>query len=759
MYRTRKLYLVLFGVLTAICFIFGLAACNNEDSPPVKLSAPIVSLNEETGVITWNAVPNSDGYEVYEGTTLVSEQTETSYAIVKTQSGTYRYTVKATSTDGGYTTSDASNEVTYTYTEPNSDEPVSPTQLAAPEITLSGNVISWEAVENASYYEVYEGATVVAMVTATNYSVTKTAAGEYSYSVKAASGNSNYLASERSNVVTYTVADSSAATKLAAPEITLSGSVISWDAVEHATGYIVKENGMAVASVTETSYTVTQTIVGTYSYTVFATSTNPSYTTSDSSNTVQVTVTAGQLRAPHIELEGNIITWEAVEHAASYDVYESGRKVYNVVPEQRGELDDEDPPLTYAVSPVAYGTYTYTVVAVSGDSQNISSEHSNGVEYEYLDDKPVLDSPVITLDEETGVITWAAVANADYYEIYENGKRSGIYTSELSYTITRKNPAVYTYAVRAANGNGGYKSSAPSNSVSYTVVATQVTFTVSMIVPADYSTETFTIGLYKGDEKVESKELSSGDDKATFTALADEYVAKLETSVASGYVATQVQLTAESSTGVIKIIQVGNNTLSLGTNRFSVNDQSQQYAFQTFVFIAEKGGYYTIRTDETRGMTVLINDVTYISVSDGLTVATFVLSDGDIAEFSVSGDVVGSNYTFIIEEGEAKQNLVIGTAQNIQTDPANYIINGMSDSVRYLTIEEDTTFTFLFTTATIGTRVVTITINGYEYEFDGDENRQKLIHIEAGTDIEINISVSGDADFDGRNIAFFVWEY
>ena len=746
-------------VLMVLYIIFGLTACDKQKNTPEKLSAPIITLNQTTGVISWNAVLNSDGYEVYEGAKLVSSQTETTYTITKTEIGTYKFTVKATSTDVNYITSDASNEVTYIYSNPEVD----PTQLPAPTIMLVGNVITWNAIENASHYEVYEGDVVVARVTVTSYSINKTAAGVYSYSVKAASSNPNYLTSEKSNIETYTVLDSSQITKLSAPQISLDeeSGVITWEAVEHATGYIVMENGMAVSSVTGTSYTITQTVVGTYSYTVRATSTNPAYSTSDDSNAESYTVTPKPLSAPYIKLEGNVLTWEAVENADSYDVYESGRKVANIeqpLPEGESQIITE---VSYAVSPIAYGKYTYTVVAISKSTQYLSSGYSNEVEYEYADNKPVLDAPVIALDQTTGIITWEAVDNADGYEIYENGRRNGAYTTELSYQIRRLNPGVYTYAVRATDSNGGYKASAPSQAVSYTVVASEMTFTVSVIVPDGYATSTFTIGLYKDEEEIESKELNTasfdGDDRVSFTVMSGEYTAKIKSTIANGYTATQATLSAENPNGTIRIIQVGNNTLKVGTQSFSVKNKDQEGADQSFVFVAEKSGYYTIRTTDTLGMYISLNGLLYIDSGEGMTVNSIKLTAGQVVDVTVVGWTIGT-YTFIIEEGEAKQNLVVGTNSNITSNPANFIVSGTESCTRYLTLEEDTTFIFFFPTATIGTRIVNITINGVEYEFDGNENYQKLVRIEAGTDIEIEISVYGD-DFENSNISFFVVAY
>ena len=748
--------LILLISLLLICFTFGLSAC--KETPPKQLAAPSIVLTDN--IISWSEIEHADGYEVYEGAILVSAQTETSYTIIKSKIGKYKYTVKATSTDVNYTTGVASNEVTYEYTAPTQET----VQLPAPVIELTGNTITWNAIEHANYYEVYEDEEFVTRVATTSYTIVKTEEGEYEYSVKAASANAAYTKSIASNTVTfkYEIAQPTDPVQLAAPVITVNKAtgVISWNAVEHAVNYVVFENGTRVSTQSETSYKIAQTKVGTYTYFVVATSTSAAYTTSERSNEESYTVLPTRLEAPLIRLEGNVLIWKAVENADSYDVYESGRKVANLLPDQSGELGDDATEQTYVISPAAYGRYTYTVVAVSNSTQYASSEHSNEIVYVYGDNKTALAAPIIELDEETGVITWEAVENADGYEIYENGRRNGHFTSEPFYRITRTNPGVYTYAVRATDSQGKYKASEPSEAVSYTVVATEMTFTVGITVPEGYASTSFTIGLYNGDAEVESKELTvnsfDGNDIVTFTAMADVYVAKLTSPVASGYIATQVELTAENPFGVIRIVKVSSNNLQVGTNTFTVKNVDQEGADQSFVFIAEKGGYYTVRTSDTKAMYVLFNGIMYIDSGSGMNINSFRLASGQVVEVTVVGWTTGT-YTFIIEEGAAKQDLVIGTEHNIQKDPANFIVYATESCTRYLTIEEDTTFTFFFTTATIGMRIVVLTINGVEYEFDGNENCQQQIRIEAGTDIEIAISVYGD-DFEGRSIAFFVWE-
>lgn len=88
----------------------------------------------------------------------------------------------------------------------NGGEVPQPVRLSAPQITLSGNVISWNAVDNATGYDVYEGDTAVSTAqTALTYTINKTEAGEYNYTVKAVSTDEKYTTSAASNSVKYTV--------------------------------------------------------------------------------------------------------------------------------------------------------------------------------------------------------------------------------------------------------------------------------------------------------------------------------------------------------------------------------------------------------------------------------------------------------------------------------------------------------------------------------------------------------------------------
>ena len=173
-------------------------------------------------------------------------------------------------------------------------KPVGGGTLSSPTITLEGNVVRWQAVENATGYSVKVGSDAAVSVTTTSYTVNKTAVGSYKITVTAVSSDEKWKESAPSNEVTYVVEDTGAEkTALAAPVIALNGKTVSWQAVPNAASYDVKVNSAAPVNVTATSYTLTQTEAGSYDVTVVAKA-GASETYKDSAPSNKVTYTVEQ---------------------------------------------------------------------------------------------------------------------------------------------------------------------------------------------------------------------------------------------------------------------------------------------------------------------------------------------------------------------------------------------------------------------------------------------------------------------------------
>lgn len=208
------------------------------------------------------------------------------------------------------------------------------------------------------------------------------------------------------------------ATPLSAPVIELDGNVVSWEAVSGATSYTVYVNDDGT-SVTGTSYTLTMTEAGSYTIYVIANSTNAAYTDSVRSNTVTYTVEQTYpLAAPVIELDGNVVSWDAVEHAVSYTVTVNGTAQAPVTG------------TSYTITETTPGDYTVTVVANAEAGTNyVNSPASNSVTY------TVPDTPVLSALEVTGF------TKTLYYldERAQAPDLSGV-TVTASYTAARRAP-------------------------------------------------------------------------------------------------------------------------------------------------------------------------------------------------------------------------------------------------------------------------------------------------------------------------------
>ncbi|MCD7802222.1 MAG: leucine-rich repeat protein, partial [Clostridiales bacterium] len=373
-------------------------------SPVEYLDAPTVSVsNASTGVkVTWGAVEDAEGYDVYRKTSggwkKLGSTTSTSYTDTTASSGTtYSYTVCAYA---GEVISDYGTGCSILY-------------LAQPTVTLSGNptgvTVKWGAVTGATNYRVYRKVsggsswTGIATVSSSTLTYTDTA-------VEDGSGTTYYYTVQAVNSsTTSSYVTNKSVVRLAQPTVTLSnastGVTVKWGAVTGATGYTVwrKTSGGSWAKITTASsstltYTDTTASSGTtYYYTVRATSSNAisSYVTTKSIlRLAQPTVTLSNAST------GVTVKWGAVTGATSYRIY---RKTVSGSWQNLGSVSSST--LTYTDTAVADSsgtTYYYTVRAVSGSTLGSYDSSKSIVR---------LAQPTVTLSNaSTGVtVKWGAV--------------------------------------------------------------------------------------------------------------------------------------------------------------------------------------------------------------------------------------------------------------------------------------------------------------------------------------------------------------
>lgn len=223
-----------------------------------KALARVSSFRVEEGVFMFNEVANAEYYTVtvdcgnkdHEHENLKIKGNSYNFTSCEMQEGGIRFTVKAYA--DGYLTS--TSEV-YVYKKNLSEVTGLAYDSAKSELT-------WNAVANADNYVVtVNGESYV--VDGTSYSL-RYETGSVKVSVKA----------EAKGYISSTAALDVTISRLATPtNIKISNNVITWDAVEGATGYVVKMLGRE-NEVTGTSYTIPANTIGSTKITIVAKAAN-----------------------------------------------------------------------------------------------------------------------------------------------------------------------------------------------------------------------------------------------------------------------------------------------------------------------------------------------------------------------------------------------------------------------------------------------------------------------------------------------------
>ena len=158
-------------------------------------------------------------------------------------------------------------------------------ELDTPLVVLNGNVASWEAIDNASEYEVFVDGISIGKQTGLSYTIAKTEVGTYKLKVVAIAAGKPYSDSIESNEVTYTIFP----TQLSAPVITIDENVVSWQQVDNAKEYEVYVDDNLVSTQTELSCNLPE-VFGKHTVNVVAIAGNAQFANSTFSNSVSYIV-------------------------------------------------------------------------------------------------------------------------------------------------------------------------------------------------------------------------------------------------------------------------------------------------------------------------------------------------------------------------------------------------------------------------------------------------------------------------------------
>ena len=476
-----------------------------------------------SATISWNAVDYATGYAIeyavgdYNDGELVwtfpeSTQATTWFNNTDLLPNTlYSYRLRATA--GGY------------YSDPTMGTfkiEVEPRPIGTPTITVTPAVesatVSWGAVQNASSYtlsykktddaDIEANWTNVADITATSYPVANLdGATQYDFKLVAKGNQLIYLDSDPSAVVTATIQEQLAPAPTIAVTPSVNSATVTWNAVQHASGYALfykktndadnPVNWTVVGDIaaSATSYTVDGLDGATqYDFKLVATGDGAPYVDSDASAVVAeiipaklvtptITEIAQQTFAVEPDTNSATVTWTAVQNASSYTLS------YKTTGESTWTVVDGIPAsdTSYAIDGLSGATqYDFRVVAEGDGTSYWDSNPSD----ESLIVKAKLDTPTITATPsvESATVSWGAVQNASSYKLsYKK-------TSESTWTVVDNISASATSCV--VDGLEGatkydFKVVAVGDGTLY--VGSDASDVVTEIIPAKLDTPTITV--------------------------------------------------------------------------------------------------------------------------------------------------------------------------------------------------------------------------------------------------------------------------
>lgn len=571
-----------------------------------------------------------------------------------------------------------------------------PTPLAAPEIQLSGNVISWDEVDNATGYSVYEGDAKEADITDTYYTISKEEPGTYTYTVVATSTDSAYTQSAKSNAVTYTVV---AKAPIESPVISLDKATktISWQPVSVAVGYRVYLDDEKVTATdlaaTVTSYTIPDTITdpGEYTYTVVAVA-DPAGTLGNSlpSNAVKYYV-QGPLPAPTgVSVDGNVLSWTAVDGATSYVIYKgiSAEATDDKVTEVTGGNTT-----TYTINEANAGTFYYAVSAnAQGSERYREGEKSAAVEYI----KPAdLAKPVVTVEGTT--LSWGKVDNAEAYEVYcsdvedELGEKVAdvqlvAEQQTYTYTIEETTIGIYYYTVKAITTDVHYASSA-SEQARYIVFPQAIDLNADeepVLVNAATAPADINLGanVEKGKDYVLAVSVLDPLDANTVTVTLDEG----KTVTISGAGVDFVKFVAFVD-GKTPTISARDSAVAMYVSLISMENTDVTFGLAELVSV-KAGGWYklTLTGDEAANHGLMFNSDEFSSVK--------VYKDNDNGAQTVNKSTTTATiidgfattlYVYVpaVEDGaaEGQLNVTVTEAKTIATRTFRTVLTGINQEL------------------------------------------------------------------------------
>ena len=425
------------------------------DAPTVPDNVKAIAFSESTIKLTWNASENTTSYNIYKGDeTVATAITETSYMVEGLEAGTqYCFTVTAVN---GEKESAKSTEVCATTFEATPDAPATPQNLKAEPLADAKIQLTWDAVEGADVYYVYQGAIKLLSVAETTHIVTNLQAGkEYCFTVSAVNDGGESPKSEQvcaTTLVDETVEKPATPQNFKVEALVAGELALSWDVVEGATGYNIYEGEEVIATLTQTGADITG-LESNKEYCFAVAAVNKG---GESDKTEEVCATTLNYEGPAVPQNLKVqavayqelrLLWDAVEGAIKYRVYQFDEllgEVSNTVVDIYDLADDTE--------------YCFTVSAVHSDGESAKSAEACGTTWANEGVEEFTSSFNIYPNPVNDKLYIEAEANVESVAIYTlTAVMVGQQTTDnrqqtLSIDVTNLNSGVYFVKVVTDNG-------------------------------------------------------------------------------------------------------------------------------------------------------------------------------------------------------------------------------------------------------------------------------------------------------------------
>ena len=456
---------------------------------PHQLDAPVIRVDANYMMLTWDRVASASGYRVYVNGISQTDWNEW-FGLYRTPNGA-TLQVRAVGGSNLVIDSELSNTIIFDISD------WFPIRLATPSVRISDRTLSWTSVENATSYRISmrESEEVTeTVVTETSFDLSGVADGVW-ISVTALGDNIDFLDSHSTSIIFN--ASAGPLPQLSAPIINIVGTNVSWQRTQQgAFGYRVYVNGVATATVVRNSsrFSVTGLADGTKLQVRAIGHTHA--LDSELSNAIIFDATVPPppppqlepIDAPFLRIEGTTLRWDTVRGSVGYILYIDG------VADTRAT---QGTGITF--SRMRDGM-TFAVRAISDGLTALNSELSNTVVFDITAAPPrQLDAPSLRVFGTT--LSWLSVPDAVGYRVYRNGAVIETLLTETTFVVSEADHGA-NFRIRAIGDGNSTLNSALSNALVFNAHAAQPPSIASPVIGMTRTSFGITLNWARVDDSV-----------------------------------------------------------------------------------------------------------------------------------------------------------------------------------------------------------------------------------------------------------------